>query len=122
MIDSSVLIRNERYKSWATNLTRLGSGLIAYGFADLYINLELKFTLAPPLLTGTLLCWFGWKFLGLLEVEKCMIPISATVAELAPSIGGLLIALVAWIVYRHEAAKVAAQRQARGDVVGEPEA
>jgi hypothetical protein len=70
MADSTILIQNERYKAWATNLTRLGSGSIAYAFVDLYIGLELKWSQLPPLLAGLLLSWCGWKFLGLLTSEK----------------------------------------------------
>jgi hypothetical protein len=70
MADSTILISNERYKSWSTNFTRLGSGLIAYAVVDLYIDLELKWSFVPPFTIGVILSWLGWKFLGLLESEK----------------------------------------------------
>jgi hypothetical protein len=69
-VDSSVLIANERWKAWSTNLTRLGSGLLAYVGADVYVRQELTAELIVPLIFGLFLGWLGHKFLGLLQSEK----------------------------------------------------
>ncbi|WP_375287157.1 hypothetical protein [Sphingomonas sp.] len=42
-------------------------------------------------------------------------PVPSWIAEAAPGFVGLAIGIFGWIVYKREAAKVAAQRQARGD-------
>lgn len=70
MVDSSILVANERLKLWASNLSRLGSGLLAYVGADLYVRQELALELLFPLLLGLFLSWLGHKFLGLLQSEK----------------------------------------------------
>lgn len=65
-MDSSVLIANEHWKAWATNLTRLGSGLLAYVGADIYLRQQLTAELVFPAIFGLFLGWLGHKFLGLL--------------------------------------------------------
>jgi hypothetical protein len=69
-VDSSVLIENERRKLWASNLTRLGSGAIAYVFADIYIHGEIAPALAFPLMAGLSLSYVGHMFLGLMQSER----------------------------------------------------
>ena len=61
-MDSSVLIANERRKLWASNLTRLGSGAIAYVFAAIYIQGEVAPALIFPLLAGLSLSYVGHMF------------------------------------------------------------
>lgn len=69
-MDSSVLIANERCKAWATNLTRLGSGALAYVVITLYLRGTASLDLAFPLVGGLFLCWLGHMFLGLLQSER----------------------------------------------------
>lgn len=71
MADPTILRANERRKAWATNLSRLGSGAIAYVPADIYLSqTPATWWLLVPLAGGVGMGWVAWQFLGLLESEK----------------------------------------------------